>query len=248
MSKALEVKKENPMATAQMMNDWGVEILSPKDIVIPQILTIQSSSKAAQAGKAVMGEFRDSVSNTLMGKIDAPYECIPFFLQKVWDLYDKITGKWAKTIPVVSNPQAKDYNDNWSMEQEYDGKIYKVVKRFNFFCLLPSELEKNPNALPYFISFKSTSFREGRKLATQMYVKNISEGKPPFRFSIKLSGTRTQNDKGTFIVPNYELGREITPEEYGICMKWIGTMKGGGVKLDESEVTGDAAVEVEAEF
>lgn len=242
-------KQENALST-ETLSDWGAEeSLSGNDIVIPQILLMQGMSKAVEAGKAVVGEFRDSTNNELVGKNDKPFVCIPFYMQKVWDVYDKEKNKWAKTIPVVVNPLSKDYNDNWNMEQTIDGKVMKIVKRFNIFVLRPDRIANSPAALPSFISFKSTSFRNGRTLATQMFHTNVKElGLTPASFTIVVGADRTQNDKGVFMKMNWTLGEKSTPEQVEICNKWAKTLSGGKVEIDDSEVRGAASAETSQEF
>ena len=89
--------------------------------------------------------------------------------------------------------------------------------------------------MPYVFSFKSTSLKEGKKLYTQMYVRNMRANMPPPSYTIKLGGDRVKNDKGTFIVPNFTLDRPTTKEELQECKTWIGLIRGGTVKVDTSD-------------
>lgn len=246
MSNELTVKQQNQVS-AELMADWGAPKVSSKDIIIPKILPMQGLSVAVAEGRASMGEFRDSLNNNLMGNInDKPVHCIPFFLEKCWDvMQEQADGsfKWAKTVPVVENPLAPDYNDNWKWEDEVQGLKVKNVRRFNFFVLIPSEVEAG-TSIPYTMSFKSTSIKEGKKLLTQMYMRNIRAGLPPAAYTIKLGGTRQKNDKGIFIVPNFVSDRRATDQELQECLYWIGMIKSGQAKVDDSDVQGAADVEV----
>lgn len=245
MSKEVAVKQTGALST-EVLNEWGVPVISSQDIVIPKILPMQGLSVAVAEGRASMGEFRDSLSNNLIGKIDQPFECIPFYVDKCWDIMKEQPDgdfEWDSTVPIVENPASPDYNDNWQWEAVVEGKKVKNVRRFNFYVLLPSELE-NGGAVPYILSFRSTSFKEGRKLFTQMYMRNIRAGLPPAAYVIKIGGTRQKNDKGIFIVPNYELGRRTTDQELSEALAWIKMIKSGRVKADESDIQG-AATELE---
>lgn len=241
------MKKEKHELSNQLANDWAAPTMSSQDIVIPKILAMQGLSVAVTEGKAQMGEFRDSISNNLIGTIDKPFEAIPFYVDKVWDILEEQADgsfKWKKTIPVVDNPKDASYNDNWKWEAEVDGLKVKNVRRYNFYFLLPSEIAQG-TAIPYIFSFKSTSIKEGKKLFTQMYMRNIRAGLPPAAFKIQVSGKREKNQKGVYIVPTYSLAARASAEELQECLAWIGTIKQGRVKIDESDVQGAVAAETD---
>lgn len=246
MSKEMATKQSGALST-EVLNEWGAPQVSSQDIVIPKILPMQGLSVAVAEGRAAMGEFRDSLNNTLLGKIDQPFECIPFFVDKCWDILEEQadgTFKWSKTVAVVENPASPDYNDNWKWEAEVNGIKIKNVRRFNFYVLLPEEVE-NGSSVPYIFSFKSTSIKEGKKLFTQMYMRNIKSGLPPAAYTIKIGGVRQKNDKGIFIVPNYSVGRATTEAELQECLSWIKMIRAGRVKVDDSDLQ-DSIVDVQA--
>ena len=246
MENGLTVKQSNEVGQV-MANDWGVPTMSASDIIIPKILPMQGLSVAVSEGRAAMGEFRSSLTNELIGKIDQPFEAIPFYLEKMWDIQEQQPDgsfKWARTIPVIDNPLAAGYNDNLKWEDEVDGKKVKNIRRLNFYMLLPQEIEKG-GAIPYVFSFKSTSIKEGKKLLTQMYVRNIRANLPPAANVIILGGVRRKNDKGVFIVPNYSLGRRTTDAELAECLNWIKLIRSGKAKADDSDIPNENIVEME---
>lgn len=132
------------------------------------------------------------------------------------------------------------YNDNLPWQDTVNGVAIKRVRRMNFYCLLPKEVGAGA-ATPYVISFKSTSFRAGRQMYTQMYMRNARQGLAPCAFLFKVGGEKEKNDKGTFIVPNVELSRPVNPDEYKEALSWFKQIKKGGTKVDESDVHTEAA-------
>src|SRR3954471_23034774 len=64
------------------MDDWGMPKLTAQDVVLPKILAMQGMSKLVTDGVAVMGEFRDSLNNVVLGDLKNPIEFIPFHLEK----------------------------------------------------------------------------------------------------------------------------------------------------------------------
>jgi len=237
-------KKELAKATGTALavegsqaSDWGEEYVGTTDILIPKILPMQGLSQFVTDGDAVIGEFRDSVSKTKIGSIAEPFVFVPFYVQKTWDILeenDEGEFKWSTSIPLVENPMDKDYNDNLTWQDVVDGVKVKRVRRMNFFGLLPSEIAKG-ESMPYVLSFKSTSFREGKKMFSQMYMRNKRAGKAPCAYAFVVGGTKEKNEKGTFIVPNVSLGRESTPEEIQECFSWFKTIKKGGVRVDATD-------------
>ncbi len=236
MANEVATKTANALST-DLVNDWGNVQVSSQDIIIPKILPMQGLSVAVAEGNAQMGEFRDSLTNKLLGDITKPIHCIPFFMQKTWDvLHEQADGafKYSKSVPVVENPLSADYNDNWKWETTENGIKVKNVRRFNFFVLLPDEVEAG-GAVPYMFSFKSTSMKEGKKLFSQMYMRNTRAGVPPAAFTIKIGGSRQKNAKGIFIVPNFVLDRKTTDEELAECLTWIKMIRGGQTKIDVAD-------------
>lgn len=243
-NKELTTQSEKAVATSQeqLANDWGVPTTPSQDMLIPKILPMQGLSKLVVARKAQIGDFCDSVSGKKIGSIDSALEFIPFFCQKSWDISHQLpdgTYEYNRNIPLIENPVDKNYNDNLTWEGEEkndDGKLVKVkrIRRLSFFVLLPSEI-KAGGAIPYVLSFKSTSLKEGKKLWSQMYVRNYRAGLPPAAFHFNLGGTMQTNDKGTFVVPTVAEAAKSSQAEMQECLSWIKLINKGAVKVDTSD-------------
>jgi len=231
------VKADQQLSTeVSDLSNWGVPQTMSSDIIIPKILPMQGLSDLVTDGKAVMGEFRDSLTGEKLGSITEPIELIPFAVQKVWDIYKEEGGdfKWTQTIPLVEDPAKADYNDllPWA-DKDLEGNNIKRVRRMNFFVLRPSDVATG-TALPFIISFKSTSFVEGKKIFSQMYMRNLSQKLPPPAYTVKIGGTKEKNDKGVFIVPKFELGRRTNSDELTQCLYWFKQVN--KLKIDEKDV------------
>lgn len=220
------------------LGQWGMPTQMSSDIIIPKILPMQGLSELVTDGKAVMGEFRNSLSGEKLGSITDPIEIIPFAVQKVWDIYKQVGDKfeWEQSIPLNENPASKDYNDllPWA-DKDADGVNIKRIRRMNFFVLLPSDLAQG-HALPFVFSFKSTSYTEGKKIYSQMYMANPSKKLPPPAYTFKIGGTKEKNDHGTFIVPKMELGRLTTADELTQCLYWFKQVS--KLRVDEKDTEG----------
>lgn len=238
------VKQETHIMNPVELNAWGVPTtMSSQDMVIPKILPMQGLSQMVADGIAKMGEFRDSISSELLGSIDQPVEIIPFYLQKHWDIMEedgKGNFKWARTVPLIDNPMSPEYNDNWAWEAEDNGIKVKRVRRMNFFVLVASQIGQG--SMPYVLSFKSTSLKEGKKLFTEMYVRNVRAGVPPAAFTYTLSGKKEKNDKGTYIVPTLTRSSKTNIDALKECLEWIKVINSGAARVDESDMKVEASV------
>lgn len=242
MSKAIVKKEEAQLpvvSNEELVNDWGVQTSPSSDMLVPKILPMQGLSQFVVARKAQMGDFVDSLTGKKLGDIDTPVGIIPFFCQKMWDVQAQQADggfKYDGTFPVVENPIDPNYNDNLKWQEEgldREGKkcMLKRIRRMNFFCLLDGQAD----GMPYVISFKSTSYREGRKLWTAMYVRNVSAKIPPAAFAYNLGGALQTNAKGAYIIPSVQETRRTTPAELTACLKWIKLINKGAVKVDASD-------------
>lgn len=219
---------------------WGKQELTAKDIVIPKIFAMQGLSKPVTNGEAKMGEFRDS-NGILLGGLDKPIEFIPFYRTVEWVIFRKNGDVFKFQRIEAITPQ----NENNQMEiTDDDGNEEKWYRTTNYFCLLPHEMEDG-GALPYLLSFRSTSARAGSQIATTMYIKNIKpRALPPERQHeatpastvMKLVGEKVTNDKGTFIVMKAQEVRLSTPQQVAEAFAWVQTIQKGAVKVDHSDL------------
>ncbi len=246
-NKEVQVKPAAQLPSVDL-SEWGSDQVLGQDIVIAKILPMQPSSVLVTDGKATMGEFRDSLSGVKLGSIVEPIDIIPFHIEKFWDILvqEGDQFKWDHSDPLIENPALPGYNDNLPWSDKVDGVEIKRVRRMNFYVLLPKEVAAN-TAIPYIVSFKSTSFREGKKVFTQMFLRNRKANLPPPAYTFKLGGLKQKNEKGTFIVPTVEMGRASTEMEVAESLNWYRLIKKGAVKVDDSDLKGAADVHADVD-
>lgn len=245
--KALEVKKNNAaaiVAPVTSMEDWGVEA-SSEDLVIPKLMLCQPMSDKVTAGDAAFGDIRDSLENVKYADFKTPLQFVPFFLQRKWVEYKlvpkpgshEVEKVYTGTVPLVTNPRAPGYNDKLAYEEIINGEKIQRDRVLDFYVLILDQIKEG--GIPHVISFRRSSMKAGKALYTQSYVKNIAAGKTPASFVMELSVKKESNDKGTFGVMEVKSGREITPEEMASVTMWLGIIKAGKVKVDESDLAED---------
>lgn len=218
------------------MDIWGMPKLTAQDVVLPKILAMQGMSKLVTDGLAVMGEFRDSLNNVVLGDLKNPIEFIPFHLEKVFVVMEEEKEKYRFHHQEPITPE----NEKHAFEDKGEkGAKQKWYRTINVYALLPKDV-KDGAALPFVISFRSTSANAGRKVATTMYLKNVKAGKTPAAMVLELSGTRRENDKGKFIVMDAVEKRASTEAEVQACFEWVKVVRAGQTQVDHSDLEKEA--------
>lgn len=229
---------------AQIMNEWGVQNLTSRDVVIAKILPMQAMSKKVVDGQARLGEFRDSLNNEVIGMAEGfgtpakPLEFVPFYMEKTWLIFEDKTGtgqnmKFTKTVAIDQT------NESWPFEETINGVKIRRDRTMNFYCLHPSQVADG-TALPFLLSFRRTSAKAGQKLATTMFMSNIKAGKTPASMVMELTGVKTSNDKGTFVVLDVKQKRESSAGEVAEAFSWLKQIRAGAAKVDNSDLESEA--------
>ena len=227
MNKAVAKKQTTDVVVGDSLDGWGnVQDIDQSNVIIPKILPMQSTSMLVVEGHAKMGEFRDSLSGKLLGSIDKEVEFIPISTEAKWIIFHD--GKYHKEIAQTN------YNKNWPIEDHIDGVHIKRVRCINVFAVLAEDI-KTGMAMPYVISFRSTSYEGGKQVVTRIFQNVNLMKKNPSIYSMKLRAKRMSNDKGNWIVMTTAVGRRSTPEELDVCKNFHVMMQDQKVKVDESE-------------
>lgn len=221
-----------PAHAAGIADEWGITSLTSRDIMIPKILAMQAMSQPVISGEAKFGELRDSLNGKILGGIAKPITFIPFYMDKCFVVMRVKDGKFKFHRTEAITAYTEDHEFECTAE---DGQAEKWYRTMNYYVLLENEL-KNKEAIPYVISFRSTSARAGQKLATTMFMKNIKAGKTPAAMIMELSATKTQNDKGTYVVLDVKESRPSTEAEVSEAFQWVKTVRAGKVKADHSDL------------
>lgn len=240
MANQIQEKKNNLPAEINNPSAWGAPQMSSQDITLPRLMVMQGLSEMVIEKKAAIGDFVDSLSGKVIGNIsNSPLVFVPFHMEIIWYKYHfnnkEKEFELISKHPLCTDPTSKDYNDKWQNEEvvKIDGKDVEVKRerRYFFYAIDCAE----PNGLPLVLLFKVTSASTGKKLATQMYVKNVQAGKTPAHRAFKFTGKQESNAKGDFVVPTIEEFRDSTPAELASAFKWFKTVTAGAVKVDQAE-------------
>lgn len=223
------VKKETNAIANVFRKTGGALTIDPKDILIPKILLMQGSSDWVLNDKAKLGEMRDSVSEKSIGGFEAGINFVPLFHYKTMKIYNAMTSR-----PVLEREA------NWGPEvsslpwEEVKGGIkYKNIACLNFYVMLEKDLSE-PGATPYLLTFKSSSYKNGRKLINH-FLKMDSAGHSPIALTFKLTSNKEKNDDGTFAVLNVEEVGRTSADNAQVLLRWADVVSKGSVKVDNSD-------------
>jgi hypothetical protein len=240
MTKEVMKKQDQTLVAAQDMNEWGTEALESNDIMLPKLFLTQSTSELVGDGKAAIGDYVDSITEEKLGSITSPLEVIPFHMEKTYLTLKANGGEFV-------GKQA-DVGQTLPFEEMLpDGTAVKNYRTLDFYVLIPSQI-KSGAALPYVLSFKSSSLKAGKKLATIMYVKNRMMSLPPAATVVELGGKKEKKETNTFAVADVKEKRKATNEELSVAFGWFKTVKKGGVKVDAKDEQSYSTQPGEGEF
>jgi hypothetical protein len=226
------VKQESTAPVVQQQTqDWGDDEFTSNDLLISKILPMQMMSKKVADEKAAFGEFRDSVTNELLGSVQKPLEFIPINVKKIWienEVQPDGKLKYIQTYPMTA------VNEGLPWNEEKDGRKLSRTQVYNVFVLLPRDV--SGGGLPKILSFRSTSLKAGKKLITQISTNRFAGGGNADKV-MKLVGVKTKNDMGTFVVLDVELSRDSSQEEKDKAFFWATQLKAraASIKVDDAE-------------
>ncbi len=165
-------------------------------------------------------------------------------MEKVWieAKVENVNGKeertFLRTVPITPQNENLPYQDEETLASDCKaGKAGEVIaisrdRTMNFYLLLIKELELGA-ALPYVLSVSKSSLSAGKKLTTQMYMKNINAGKTPASMVVHLFAKKESNDKGTYGVWDMRPVKQTEAVHIAEAFKWLTTVRAGQTKTHE---------------
>jgi hypothetical protein len=234
-------------AVSTQVVDWSKQHVDASNILIPKLLLMQGLSDLVSDGKAKLGDIVKSTSGEVVGGVGKPVEVIPIMLTENWALLEKVGNKfeYRGIEPVTLANKDAEY------EYTYNGTQWRRDRCLDFYVLLPSDIAKekaakaavasgdypDPDAalLPCAISFRRTSMRAGKDLATH-FAKASHFGMPPAVTTFKLTSFIDKNNQGTYAVFQIEKGGKTAKEDLDVCHKWYQTISASRPKVHDVEV------------
>lgn len=249
MSKKKEeiaVVEDNSAALAAIENEKGWDFEGdPNDILVPRILIAQATSEAVGAGKVTPGSLFRSTNFETLAKNGEPVKIIPLYMHKTWIVSHKIGERFE--FLRIEPCTAQNANLDWTWEE--GGSQFKREQSLNFFCLLPADVaaeqemlraaredgeipDLDKALLPVVVSFKSTSYKSGKTLATH-FGKASNYKLPAFINTFEISTEYHNNDKGRYYTLNVQSAGKTDKSYMELCRRWYDIVSSTNVKVDE---------------
>lgn len=254
------------------------DVLIPRLLLMQGLSDFVTDRDKSLAGVPIQqGDMVRSTNKEVIGSADGEaLEFIPLTFSNQWMIQELVGKKYEyrKVIPRdgglhdSSKPEEDKTGEGLPWDFKLNGTDWRRVKVFNVFALLTSDIEAfnveikraqesgdmpdlNKTLLPLLISFRSTSYNAGKAVATH-FTKAASMAKygtKAYGFTLKLEAQQEKNEKGTYYVFTVGQGRKCNPTELAAAADWVGMLKSGPVKVDETIEDGSSATtEEETKF
>lgn len=210
---------------------WGTEDISTKDVLIPKITLMQSSSTMVKQDKAKAGTLVNSSTNEVLANKDEVVEFIPIKQFREWiieDIETAFDGKEKKKYRTKMIMDASNENLRAGKDHENGRPIFRT-QSINFFVLIPSKLD----GFPFLVPFKKSSLYTGKKLVSAFKDCQL-KGIAPANQVWKLSCSLQTKDDNSYFVLNLEPGRATTQQELDKAYEWYQILQTGTAKVDEN--------------
>jgi hypothetical protein len=175
--------------------------MEAEDLLVPRLSLLQATSDAVLSGKQKPGEFFNTILEVAYGE---SVSIQPLMFKKAQNFWE---GRRRRCFSVdgkigVGNPGGDCRTcafAQWQDEKkpQCDKVIYWVAQ--------------TPNGADFFaLDFKRTGLAVGRRIATLCRRHNVN----PWGLILTLQSVKTQNDSGTFYMPEIHVDRFATHEEF----------------------------------
>lgn len=234
-----EVVTQGTKELAAHMGSWGTEAVSASDVLIPKILLMQSLSEYVVDAKAGPGDLVDSVTGTVLltskdSRDGKGLEVIPIYMYKTIIIEQFNGSKWEYFSTEAFNPG----DEKMPWEFETAGHKYRRNTTMNFYVLLATDAGKE-DALPYLISFRRTSMKAGKLIATHFMKASMSK-QPPASKTIQIFSKSEKSDNGPYQTFTAAEGRKTSSDEIMAAYKWYEPVKSGLTKVDTTDESPEA--------
>lgn len=227
--KEVVTKQETELAPLNAENSIGASI-DASDIMIPKVLLMQAISKLVEEEKAKQGDFIHSLDEVVIGsKEDKPVEFIALGMYKTLQTYED--NKYIKTESLTPE------NSSLPWEEVINGAVVNRTKTMNYYVIRPDDVE-NMTVFPMVVTFKRTSLRGGKKLATKLMM--LEEFNAAcYAKTFKLVARQEEGEKGKYYVMDIVDGRKSSEIEVKHAMKWAERLKTTSIKVHDADEEGE---------
>lgn len=241
------IKKETTELAIGSVGDVMAELgLSTKDLEIPKILLMQSTSEFVGDEKAEFGDMVVSKTARKLGDMKNPLDLIILSSFKTWVVYN-VSKKGTPEFMRIEAMTAQNEALPWDDIEDIDG-VKCAIRRdqcLNFYVLLASEV-KEGEYFPYCVSFKRTGYDAAKTIATAI-LKLKMFGKKSYEKIVSLSVAKEKNDTNTYVKFIATQTRASTEAEKTAGKMWLDLIKTNNYTVDNSDIVSEKPVAPEVQ-
>jgi hypothetical protein len=199
---------------------------------------MQGMSEAVKEGHAGIGEFRNSVDNSLLAKRGEPLELLLVAKKSYVNEFVVPHGgtdkdrKYVGQLQYTAETSALPYNE---VVEEGTLKRYKVV---DWYVLLAKEGEEIFKELPYVLRFQVSQLKVAKNLNSKLSVlkrQGIPRAAKVFEFTSKVN----PSDENKNLIYEVKVGRDATKYEMEAVAMWSMDLQKGAAKVVEANSDND---------
>ena len=215
------------MTAGDLMNEFGV---GANDIVLPRILLMQNTSEYVGEEKAKLGDLVNSQTLEVLGGFTKPIEIVP--LKKLEDILVFDTTQQPQKF--LKKLEATPINKGLKYEDVEDGIMVKRFLIYTFRCLLLEDIKKG-TAYPYELTFKSTSLKAGKQLASMMF-QSLAMNQYPYNWAYQVLPSKEKNESNYYAVLKTAKGAKLDPEQFAVAKHWSDQLRTKNVVTEDDSV------------
>lgn len=202
------------------------EAVAIEDITFPKIIALQPISTAVVDGVYSSGDVIDSITGEVIASTKKELEVYPLRYRKYYKVEKGEQGnkEWVRAEPI--NGKA-DLDLPWDFEE--NGVLMTRRPVLEIFLLAPSVSE-----LPYLWRIQGMSYKSlSKTFVTLAFAMPQAQKKAPFVRSLMIRTEKETNEKGSYFVYKFKLGKLTDASTYALCNQWYETTK--NTKIEEGE-------------
>jgi len=225
------VQKITPKQITTVGERSTMPYIAKSDLIVPRIQLMQAmSDKVAKDGSAKAGELRENLVNDMIADVGEKVTVVPVHARTIWLLTEErqVGKKVDRTFKGIEELTPENEMSPFEEELEDGGKLVRT-KQIEVYCLLESD-----PTMPFIVSFAKTSLRAGKKMLTQMYMKNQASGLDPSGAKMWIASKQEQGDQGAYYVMDVGFSGLSKNDEVLTALKWYKSITSGQVKVSES--------------
>ena len=209
------IKKEPAALSTEVMGSLVDDFIPMDKIILPRISVLQPLSDACANGGHKAGSYYNNITTKNLGE---SFEFIPvgitFGAYKPKDK-DKTDDVFCRSSDGVTNMYGQScaecpFGVNYKIW--VDGEPPKCQETVDVIAF--ETVDKQPAV----VTFKATSFKEGKRLATNIKVNRTAQ-------AIRLGSEKVKNDKGTFYVMKVKTSNPVEQQDYELALRCRNELK-----------------------